>query len=647
MKARRRQLRLTIVATLVLFVGSILSITGYTLWRLRSDTLVNGLEVAATQARGFEELLTQSLHVTELLAANTLEQTLDVTSTRDLSATFVTILSRTPYLRSMSLLDADGRIVASSNRANIGLQVTIDSYLPRPGAQPDLLRIGAPWSGRDFADGRATSAAQPADPMAPAFIPVTQTISVGTHTVTLLLALNPDYFINYMTQRLTADEGSVEVLRYDGTLMLATDPAAMPGTLPAHVFRQLHGGDAEAGLFEQKVDDGRDLLIAYRASRLYPIVVVAQVRRPYALRHWQSEAAILLAVVCAALLAVTVLSRAFYRRQLQFVRQRAEAEHLQRINATVFDSSNEAILITDLDTVVMSINAAFTRVTGYAPADVIGRPLFDLLTREGIAAFGTAVLGPPRLSAAQAAVNAGHAPALEAALVCKNGEQIWTEILSTPEHDAQGRVLGYHRICRNITERKEMQDQVRQLAFYDPLTQLANRRLLNDRLAHEMNAGKRSGRFGALLFLDLDNFKPLNDAHGHEVGDLLLREVANRLRACVREIDTVSRFGGDEFVVMLSALGVDRDDSAAQAKGVAEKIRASLAEPYQLRATRADQREVIEVIVEHRCSVSIGVALFLDQQATQDGILKAADRAMYQAKDAGRNRICFHTPPAS
>ena len=644
MKTQHRQLRNTIAAALVVFVGGMLSITAYTLWRLRADTLVNGLEVTATHARGFEELVTQSLRVTELLAANTLEQTLDVTSTRDLSATFMTTLSRTPYLRSMSLLDADGRIVASSNRANIGMAVAIDSYLPRPGGLPDLLRIGAPWSGRDFANGRPTTATQPADPMAPAFIPVTQTISVGAQTVTLLLALNPDYFINYMTQRLTDDEGSVEVLRYDGTLLLATDPAAAPGTLPAYVFRELQGGHAEIGHFEKKVDDGRDLLIAYRASSLYPIVIVAQVRRPYALRHWQSEAAILLGVVCAALLAVGLLSRAFYRRQLQFARQRAEAEHLQRINATVFDSSNEAMLITDIGTIVISINAAFTRVTGYAPSDVIGRPLFDLLTREGIAAFSAAVLGPPRLSAEQAAVNAGHAPALEAALVCKNGEQIWTEILSTPEHDAQNRVLGYHRICRNISERKEMQDQVRQLAFYDPLTQLANRRLLGDRLEHEISAGKRSGRYGALLFLDLDNFKPLNDAHGHEIGDLLLREVADRLRAAVREIDTVSRFGGDEFVVMLSALDANPDDSAEQAKIVAEKIRAALAEPYLLHAARADQRKIV---VEHRCSVSIGVALFLDQDATQDNILKAADSAMYQAKDAGRNRICFYTPPAT
>lgn len=642
MITRSRQLRRTVLAALVVFIGGTLSLTAYTLWRLRTDTLRNGLELAATHARGFEELLTQSLRVTELLAANTLQQTLEVSKRRDLSASFATTLSRTPYLRSMSLLNADGRIVASSNRANIGLKVATESYMPQAGDRAELLRIGAPWSGRDFVDGRATSAAQPADPMAPSFIPVTQTIATGGHTLTLLVALNPDYFLNTMSQKLDAEEGGAEVLRYDGTLMLATDPDAVPGTLPAHVFRELRVGESEAGSFEQKVDDGSQMLTAYRASRLYPIVVVAQVRRSYALRHWQAEAAVLLGVIGSALLVISLFSWFFYRRQLQFVRQRVEAEHLQRINATVFDSSNEAILIADLDTVVISINAAFTRVTGYAPPDVIGRPLFELLTPDGVAAFSAAVLGPPRISDAQAAVNAGHAPALEAALVCKNGELIWTEILSTPEHDAQGRVLGYHRICRNITERKEMQDQVRQLAFYDPLTQLANRRLLGDRLAQEMNAGKRSGRHGALLFLDLDNFKPLNDAHGHEVGDLLLREVAVRLRACVREIDTVSRFGGDEFVVMLSALGIDRADSAAQAGAIAEKIRASLARPYQLQATKAEQRDVI--VVEHQCSVSIGVALFLDHQTTQDDILKSADRAMYQAKEAGRNRICFHTP---
>ena len=131
----------------------------------------------------------------------------------------------------------------------------------------------------------------------------------------------------------------------------------------------------------------------------------------------------------------------------------------------------------------------------------------------------------------------------------------------------------------DITERKQMEDQVHQLAFYDTLTHLPNRRLLDDRLSQTMAASKRSACYGALMFLDLDNFKPLNDMHGHVVGDLLLIEAADRLEACVREMDTVARFGGDEFVVMISDLDADKSRIDAQARLIAEKIRVALSDP--------------------------------------------------------------------
>jgi diguanylate cyclase (GGDEF)-like protein len=138
----------------------------------------------------------------------------------------------------------------------------------------------------------------------------------------------------------------------------------------------------------------------------------------------------------------------------------------------------------------------------------------------------------------------------------------------------------------DIVERKRMEDQVRQLAFYDPLTHLPNRRLLNDRLSQALLASKRSAFYGALMFMDLDNFKALNDKHGHSAGDLLLVEVARRLKCCVREIDTVARFGGDEFVVLLGELALSPQESMAQAGVIAEKIRLALAEPYALNMAR-------------------------------------------------------------
>jgi diguanylate cyclase (GGDEF)-like protein/PAS domain S-box-containing protein len=200
---------------------------------------------------------------------------------------------------------------------------------------------------------------------------------------------------------------------------------------------------------------------------------------------------------------------------------------------------------------------------------------------------------------------------------------------------------GFVTIYIDITERRAMEEQVRHLAFYDALTNLPNRRLLDDRLRQTMAASKRSGSYGALMFLDLDNFKPLNDAHGHVVGDLLLVEVASRLKGCIRETDTAARFGGDEFVVMLNELNPDKALSIGQAELVAEKIRARLSEPYLLSVKREGQAETI---VEHLCTVSIGVSLFINHEAAQDDILKWADAAMYQAKDAGRNSIRFYDP---
>jgi diguanylate cyclase (GGDEF)-like protein/PAS domain S-box-containing protein len=207
-----------------------------------------------------------------------------------------------------------------------------------------------------------------------------------------------------------------------------------------------------------------------------------------------------------------------------------------------------------------------------------------------------------------------------------------------PIKNKNGSVEKLMGITEDITERKKAEEQVRNFAFFDTLTQLANRRLLNDRLRQAMAASKRSSCYGAVMFLDLDNFKPLNDTHGHDVGDLLLIEVAHRLTGCVREMDTVARFGGDEFVVMLGELDADKEISVAQARAVAEKIRATLSEPYML--TRKQNGDT-QITVEHYCTTSIGVVLFINHEAIQEDVLKWADMAMYQAKESGRNCVKF------
>ncbi len=209
----------------------------------------------------------------------------------------------------------------------------------------------------------------------------------------------------------------------------------------------------------------------------------------------------------------------------------------------------------------------------------------------------------------------------------EDGRYTWASVSGMPIFDAQGEFRGYRGIGRNITAQKDAQEQINVLAFYDALTSLPNRRLLIEQLKQALVAHLRSQQHAALLFIDLDNFKTLNDTLGHETGDLLLQQVAQRLLSCVREADTVARLGGDEFVVMLQGLSGQALDAAADAEAVGHKILDAFSPPFILAGR------------EYRSTPSIGITLFgRDGQGVED-LLKQADLAMYQAKAAGRNTM--------
>lgn len=208
-------------------------------------------------------------------------------------------------------------------------------------------------------------------------------------------------------------------------------------------------------------------------------------------------------------------------------------------------------------------------------------------------------------------------------------------VLSAMDLDGEPTLLAS---VRDLTDRKRYEAKIHQLAFYDALTGLPNRRLFFDRLSQAVTQSRRSGRHGAVIYLDLDNFKPVNDRHGHRAGDLLLQEVARRLAHCLREEDTVARLGGDEFVALLVNVAPDYETTRAYVCEVAERIRDALAQPYLLALGDAGGAAQM---VEHLCSASLGVTLFPPEESDVEAILKLADGAMYQAKDAGRNQIRF------
>ncbi len=301
------------------------------------------------------------------------------------------------------------------------------------------------------------------------------------------------------------------------------------------------------------------------------------------------------------------------------ITERKQAESNLRIAAAAF-GSQESIMVTDANVVILRVNRAFTETTGYTAEEVVGHTPRLLKSGRHNADFYRAMWETiHRTGTWQGEIWDRH----------KNGEIYpkWLTITAVKGDD--GVVTHYVGSHIDITERKAAEEKIQHLAFYDSLTRLPNRQLLMDRLGHALETSERIGREGALLFIDLDNFKALNDTLGHEIGDLFLQQVARRLTSCVRESDTVARLGGDEFVVLLENLSGQAIQAATQTEVIGTKILAALSQACHL-ATN-----------EYRCTASIGATLFNANSQTTDELMKQADIAMYQAKNAGRNALRF------
>ncbi|MES2014001.1 MAG: EAL domain-containing protein [Pseudomonadota bacterium] len=317
---------------------------------------------------------------------------------------------------------------------------------------------------------------------------------------------------------------------------------------------------------------------------------------------------------------IAIIEQSASLASIAIEREQREAE--LKVAAIAFEAQ-EGMMVTDSKRNILRVNRAFTEITGYSAEEVIGYTprLFSSDRHEED--FYTAIW--------QTVAETGTWDG-EIWNRRKSGEVYPEHMIITAVKDASGAITNYVATLTDITTSKAASIEIENLAFYDPLTHLANRRLLLDRLKQALAVSTRSGQSGALLFLDLDHFKILNDTLGHDVGDLLLKEVAKRLTACVREGDTVARLGGDEYVVLLENLSELAIEAATQAETIGEKILLALNQPYQL----SDY--------EHYSTPSIGATLFNGHDLSTDELLKQADIAMYQAKAGGRNALRFYDP---
>jgi len=304
------------------------------------------------------------------------------------------------------------------------------------------------------------------------------------------------------------------------------------------------------------------------------------------------------------------------------ITERRQAEDDLRIAAVTFET-HEAILITDVHANIIRVNQAFTDVTGYTAAEVLGKNPRIMSSGRQDKTFYVEMW--------QQLLHTGSWSG-EIWDKRKNG-QIYPKWMNiTAVRNEQHETTRYVAIFSDITARKQTEEEIRNLAFYDALTKLPNRRLFLERFRAALSVSTRNNNYGAVLFLDMDRFKVLNDTLGHDYGDLMLIEVSARIKSCVREMDTVARLGGDEFVVLIEEIGSDKKEASRKVGRVAEKIRVSLALPYDLGGH------------EHHSSPSIGISLYRGNEETIDELIQHADMAMYQAKHSGRNAVRFFDP---
>lgn len=456
-------------------VAGVVAASVYTLWRLRVEAIDRHSNAAAIYARAFEDHLTQSLNVIDLTLSVIDLNLSNIRHSARSAVALTEALRHAPYLRSLALLDAGDAIFASSDFRDIGIRIARGEFLPSPTAPAAILRVGPPWAGRDFHDALPTNPEQPAAPEQQTLIPVLRDIALGRDTwSTLVAAVNTDFFLNYYGSVLAANVGTVELLRYDGLLLLSTDPARKPGSRDNNDMLASRIAATEFGQFEQARDDGREVLTAYRASRAYPFVIVVSLDKEGGLTAWREEAA-RTAIVLATMLAAAFALAGWYFVRMERAARQHDADVTQlRLRGAALEAAANAIIITDRQGAIEWANPAFCALSGYTMAETLGRNPGELI-RSGRQP-------PETYQELWSAILAGKVWRGEMINRRKDATLYLEDQTITPVKDDDGEVRHFVAVKNDITERKQAERRMEELSRHLVVVQESARRRLSGEL---------------------------------------------------------------------------------------------------------------------------------------------------------------------
>ena len=618
-----------LLAAALLILGGVI---GWNLYSERNTIDAREREWLSTQAKVIDENLGRQLIATNSALDSIRNDLPNLKAQKDGKARvnhrLQAMREAMPGIRALTIFDAGGTLTARSPDKFVGQNFSNREYFQtaRRGRDPSILYVTPPF---------LAATGEYVINMAKVLLD-----DRGEFAGIILASLDPEYFSILLASVRYAPDMWTSLAHADGKMFLMIP--ARPGiegidlAKPGSLFTRHRDSGLKATVMTGIVyATGEKRMMAQRTIKPAsvpmdkPLVLAVARDLPSIFAPWRKDiyeqGGLFILVLMATALGLYFHQqrrRVYHRLVADQEAERSQAEAELRIAAAAFESQ-EGMVITDADGVILRVNKAFAETTGYTAEEAVGQTPRLLKSGRHDQAFYAAMWERIKLTGSWQG---------EIWDKRKNGEIYpkWLTITAVKSDD--GTITHYVGTDIDITARKLAEDEITHLAFYDPLTQLPNRRLLLDRLGQALASSARSGRNGALLYIDLDNFKTLNDTLGHDKGDLLLQQVAQRLATCVREGDTVSRLGGDEFVVMLEGLSGNAEEAATHSEIVGEKILATLNQPYRLAG------------FENRSTPSIGVTLFSGQMDSTEELLKQADLAMYQSKAAGRNTLRFFDP---